>query len=77
MAEITTTAKMSQRILYLRNDGRLFVQFAKKHYPYLKKLSIGEHYYEHATPAGAVIFGKIVEVTGTGVILDEWEVKAA
>ena len=60
-------------LLYLREDGLLFVQLSKQSRKAIKGIQIGmfclfEQPYSY-------VKGTVHEVTTTGVVLSEWEVK--
>ena len=61
-------------LLYLREDGLLFVQLSKQSRKAIKGIQIGmfclfEQPYSY-------VKGTVHEVTTTGVVLSEWEVKS-
>lgn len=64
----------STNLLYLREDGLLFVQLSKQRRGALKDIQIGtfclfEQPYSY-------VKGTVYEVTTTGVVLGGWEVKS-
>ena len=61
-------------LLYLREDGLLFVQLSRRRRNAIKDIQVGmlclfEQPYSY-------VKGTVYEVTTTGVVLSEWEVKS-
>lgn len=64
----------STNLLYLREDGMLFVQLSKQRRSAIKDIQVGmfclfEQPYSY-------VKGTVCEVTTTGVVLGGWEVKS-
>lgn len=70
----------TNRIMYISEEGYLFVQFRPNKKSELAKLrsriEAGEIvYYVETLPAGNTIEGYVSRVTNTGVALESWSVK--
>ena len=64
----------STNILYLREDGRLFIQLSKQRRSAIKDIQIGmlclfEQVHSY-------VKGIAYEITSTGIVLENWEVKS-
>ena len=64
----------STNLLYLREDGLLFVQLSKQSRKANKDIQIGM-FCLFKQPY-SYVKGTVYEVTTTGVVLSEWEVKS-
>lgn len=69
-AYIDSTANL----LYVREDGLLFVQLSKRHRDAIKDIQIGTFcLFEQPH---SYVKGTVYEITTTGVVLGGWEVKS-
>ena len=64
----------NSNLLYLREDGLLFVQLSKGHRSALKELKTGM-FCLFQQPY-SMVKGTIYAITNTGVVLDGWEIKS-
>lgn len=64
----------STNLLYLREDGLLFVQLRKQRRKAIKDIQVGMFcLFEQPH---SYVKGTVYEVTTTGVVLDDWEVRS-
>ena len=63
----------STNILYLREDGRLFIQLSRQRRSAIKDIQTGMLCLFEQTHS--YVKGIVYEVTSTGVVLENWEVK--
>lgn len=64
----------STNILYLREDGRLFVQLSKQRRSAIKDIQVGMFcLFEQPH---SYVKGVACEITSTGVVIENWEVKS-
>lgn len=64
----------STNVLYLRADGQLFVQLSRQRRAAIKNIRVGM-YCVFKQPH-SYVEGIVCEITGTGVVLERWEVKS-